>query len=224
MICMDILSELYRLSDGKDIKVLSFDIFDTLIFRTVEQPFQVFEQMYGRTPALSSAFNSKEEWRKHRVWSEEKARQNKNKLCHTREVSIEEIYQTARVAENIIQDEIQAEKECCFLNPVMADVITKIKEQYKTWKIILTSDMYLGENYMVQILKAAGFEPLSADAVYISGDLEKSKATGGLYQYICEDIGILPEEMIHIGDNPHSDVKMAERAGVYAIWYQGKAE
>lgn len=219
---MDILSEVCRLSEGRDIKVLSFDIFDTLIFRTVGQPFQVFEQMYGRTSALNSVFNSKEEWRRHRVWSEEKTRQDKDKLFHTREVSIEEIYQTARVAENIIQYEIQAEKECCFLNPVMADVITKIKEQYKTWKIILASDMYLGKKYMVQILKTVGFEPLLSDAVYISGELEKSKATGTLYQYICEDIGIQPEEMIHIGDNQHSDVKMAEAAGVHAIWYKGK--
>ena len=30
--------------------------------------------------------------------------------------------------------------------------------------------------------------------------------------------------MIHVGDNLHSDVRMAEKAGIAALWYPGPQE
>lgn len=46
-----------------------------------------------------------------------------------------------------------------------------------------------------------------------------TKHTGNLYQYVCHDLNLSPEKILHIGDNEHSDVSLARLAGLSAYHY-----
>ncbi|MEE3416965.1 MAG: hypothetical protein VZR53_16555, partial [Prevotella sp.] len=62
----------------------------------------------------------------------------------------------------------------------MLGVFNKIKDQ--GYRIIITSDMYLDSDFITQVLNKNGYSGFSN--VYISGEINKSKAQGDLYDYI----------------------------------------
>ncbi len=73
-------------------KLISIDIFDTLVFRTVRTPQEVFELMFENNPELFPDGFDKFEWRNIRVSMEMEARQHKHVRFGHREVTLKEIY------------------------------------------------------------------------------------------------------------------------------------
>ena len=73
------------LENNSDIKVVSFDIFDTLLFRTVTEPEQVFVRMYKLYPDKFPDFTNEEDWKQARKNAAIQARKNKKKLNKTTE-------------------------------------------------------------------------------------------------------------------------------------------
>lgn len=62
-----------------------------------------------------------------------------------------------------------------------------------------------------------GIEPTVFSDIYVSCDLKKKKKTGNLYKAILEINDFNAADCLMIGDNEHSDVKMAEANGFAAI-------
>ncbi len=82
-------------------------------------------------------------------------------------------------------------------------------------KVIIISDMYINSKKLTEILNKNGID--GWEKMYVSCEINKSKASGDLFDYVLEDLKINPETVLHIGDNMHSDCKMAESRGIHSF-------
>ena len=129
--------------------VVSFDIFDTLIFRTVDTPIDVF-YLIGEKLGIQN-------FRGIRVWAEFDARmKHKERSGHT-EITLQDIW------ENLIEDvgsvcsvedgmqlEIDTEFNVCYANPFMLKVWQELLKAGK--ETVIVSDMYLSSGVLREIL------------------------------------------------------------------------
>jgi len=186
--------------------VISFDVFDTLIFRPFKEPTDIFE-------IIGEKLNSKY-FKEKRVRAELKARKMLNK-----EISIHDIYEimeeeTGIRKETGIDIEFQTEKELCYANTYLMKVFNTLVSMAKD--IIIISDMYLPQCLLEEIMIAKGYQGYKK--IYISCDYNCSKRDGGLYNLVLKDIG--SKSLVHIGDNIISDVISAKKFKIKAKYYK----
>ena len=196
--------------------VISFDVFDTLIFRPFSLPSDLFF-------ALSERFGYIDLERIRREM-EEKARKEKQKKNGHREVSLEEIWQvmereTGIPKEEGMQAEIEYEKKYCFANPYMLEVVKKLQSLGK--RLILISDMYLSEKDIEELLENCGYDRF--EQCFVSCEYGKSKNLGDLYDEVKQKIGESCR-FAHVGDNTFSDQKQAGKHGFTAFPYRNVNE
>ena len=187
--------------------IVSFDIFDTLIYRDCPQPSSVFEMLENE--------NGLYDFKNTRI----RAEQDAQWLYPERnnEPSIYDIYNVLKhyygdEVQGNVEREIELELEVCNPNPYMLEVFNLIKEQKK--QIILVSDMYLTKQQIERILQKCNVCEY-AD-IFISSEYTHSKKTGMLYDDVRQRYGD-GLKYIHIGDNVHADYIMAKKKGWNAI-------
>ena len=90
----------------------------------------------------------------------------------------------------------------------MQGIFEKAKAAGKV--IIAVSDMYLPADFTERLLKKCGFSDISA--IYMSCEYGKSKADGSIYELIKNKYK--GKSILHIGDNPVSDVAEAQKHGI----------
>ena len=191
--------------------IISFDVFDTLIFRPFSAPTDLFYFLGDRLGLLDI--------KRIRVEQEALARGECFRERGHYEVTFEDIWkrmerETGIPAEKGMALERELEAEFCYANPFMLKVFERLRTQGK--KIICISDMYLPRTVLWELLEENGYTGLKK--LYVSCEYGKNKASGDLYRLVREE---LPPEisMIHVGDNEQSDVKMAEKCGFQALYY-----
>lgn len=190
--------EYYREMESK--KVVSFDVFDTLVMR----PFVKADELFSY---MEIAFDKKG-FREARINAEAESRRTLNK-----EVKIDDIYQFIdREYQELKEYEIRLEIAYCHINPMIRPVYEKARELGK--RVIAVSDMYLPENIEREILDSSLYD---MDAVYVSCDYDKTKGSGKLFDFVCQKENIKPEEMVHFGDNYISDYSEAINHGISAF-------
>lgn len=200
-------------------KCISFDLFDTLITRCVDDPKDIFnivqyafKNIYGE--------NGIENFKDKRIEAQIRARQDLN-----REITLDEIYMYFNRSYNyeILRKykglEIEIEKEACQLNNI------NVKKTFDLMikngnRVIITSDMYLPLWVLEEILKKNNIKGYSA--IYLSCEIGYSKATGSVYDYLVSKENVNKREIIHIGDNWRCDYYCAQRKGIKAIWLRTK--
>lgn len=190
--------------------VVSFDIFDTLIFRPFDNPNDLFMILEQKNEILDFA--------RIRIEVEKEVRRINNILNGNRECSLDEIYDAIekRTGLNAIEgkkNEIETELELCYSNPYMKHVFDIMRAKGK--RIILISDMYLCKDVLEVILKKCGFNGI--EKIFISTEYNVSKSNGGLYEIVKEYLQ--DEELVHIGDNLEVDIKKARKYGIKAYHY-----
>ena len=193
--------------------IISFDIFDTLIFRPVCAPTDLFFFIADKLKFM--------DFERIRREMEYKARQKAYKRCGSYEVTLEEIYEEMETWTGIPKDkgrqmEIETELEFCFANPYMFKVYQLLRERITGTdkKIICVSDMYLPKDVLQRMVEKCGYTDL--DAMFVSCEYGKSKADGSLYQLVKDTYGA-NKKYIHVGDNPQSDGVQAKKHGWESI-------
>lgn len=185
--------------------VICFDVFDTLIFRAVSQPDDLFWLM-----GMRHGIPDYKRMRKQALYE---ARKNTNKY----DVTLEDIYREIEkyYSGDITSDmEIKMESELTYANPYMSDVVNILINKNK--KVVAVSDMYLSGVTISKLLENAGYPKLD---VYSSCDLNLNKKNGELQNYVKESLGG-DKSYIFIGDNYDSDFQASLKAGVDAYWYK----
>ncbi|MBQ6217574.1 MAG: hypothetical protein IJK53_09360 [Erysipelotrichaceae bacterium] len=180
-----------------DKKVVSFDVFDTLVIRPFVKAEELFE--YMEKEFSSNGFSDA------RKKAESDARKTLNK-----EVNIDEIY--AFIDKKYIdlkEKEIGHEIRFCHLNPLIYPIYEKAKQLGK--RVIAVSDMYLPKDIVEKILSA-----YEMDAIYVSCDFDMTKGSGRLFEYVFKKENIEGKQMIHFGDNYISDYSQAINSGTDA--------
>lgn len=111
--------------------------------------------------------------------------------------------------------EIEIEKNIQFPNYALIKQLRGIKKQKKI-AIYCVSDFYFTKEMMWELIKHHGFDDF-IDDLFVSAEYRVTKSSGLLYPRVIQTLGIQDKEIIMIGDNIHSDVKMAKQNGLKAI-------
>ena len=205
------VQELYE--KVKEYDYVSFDIFDTLIFRNVVNPTDVFMQIeLGED--LYDFYNV-------RIGAEAIAR--KKVVKSNMEINIFDIYDFISGKYNISKDEMiemefKYELMSCHANPYMKEFFDILLNNNK--KIIITSDMYWPKKYLEKLLKNCGYDQF--DNLYVSCEYELNKGNGSIQKFISDELHTT--SVIHIGDNYQSDIVGSEKAGWSTYYYKNIKE
>lgn len=116
------------------------------------------------------------------------------------------------ISEELLREEIEQEKRAIYINPE----ILPIFEKYKDLKMYCISDFYMSADNLKELLDYLQI-PVKIEKIYSSADYLLNKRTGNLYKKAEEEIGVKPEDHIHVGDNQYSDIDMAKSLGIETI-------
>lgn len=194
--------------------IISFDIFDTVLCRTVSKPDQVFLEIGKRFVEVFPKYTySPNVFQYLRKKAERDARKGKE------EITLKEIYAnmpwSEEEKEKAYQIELDLELQHTYLNPEMLDFINTCVAKGK--RIILVSDMYLNKNQIEHLLVKNGFDLNVVEQLFVSSEYGVSKNSGRLFKHLKE---IYPNERIlHIGDNYTADYIKARQNDIIGIHY-----
>lgn len=208
---------LQRLIDKADI--VSFDIFDTLIYRSTKDPAEVFSIMADQLKV------NRKEFRRERIIAEKRARNAKKEG----EITLDDIYANlvfdgiTEAGDKIdIQRSFEIERAVeyivCNANPEMFDIFEYCLRKNK--KVILISDMYLDKKHLEKILDKCGYKGYYD--FFLSSEINKKKASGELFDYVIDHLKAAPDKILHIGDNFKSDYLVPKNKGIKAYLYKTK--
>lgn len=191
----------------RNVSVVSFDIFDTLLYRSVAQPSDLFRIMERQGESVPLGFS------RQRVEAERIAVKNKKGP-----VSLTEIYEILKTvygecAENILSLEVQEELDGCRPNMDCVRLLEDCVEAGK--QVVLISDMYLSEKEITKMLDKCGIH--GYQKIFISCESGASKVKGTLYDKVLSELQISPHKMLHVGDNPKGDIRIPFSKGIH-VW------
>ncbi|MBV3843216.1 HAD-IA family hydrolase [Bacteroides eggerthii] len=190
---------------------ISFDIFDTLIFRTVSDYRDIhrmvqrlYFELYG---VMLDNYPVK------RMNAEFTARS----LRGVMDIDIDMIYDhlseyTIQEKQRLMALEEKCELDNCIPNPLMADVCRLCYENGK--KIVITTDMYLPRTVLHRILQKI---KVKYDFLFISGEEGYTKRNGELFSVVLNKLSISPLDIIHIGDDMNNDIIMPKKKGISSL-------
>ncbi len=209
------------LPDYRQYKLISVDVFDTLLFRTAAKAVDVFELVWEEAEKRGAAASalSKKEFMKLRVEMERRARAG----APNREVSLRDIYKEfppfiAEDMQALKALEIECEQKCCYANPVVVRWLEEAKRHGCC--LVLLSDMYLGSGEIKKILEYNRIDVLLFDEVVVSNEHGCSKQDGALFDVLLRKYPQYEAgEMLHIGDNKNADYRQPLRKGMHAFHY-----
>ncbi|HET6255800.1 MAG TPA: HAD-IA family hydrolase [Puia sp.] len=194
------------------IRVVSFDIFDTLVFRCLSDPEDIFDLMQ---PQVEKAAGRPVAFRQLRAEADGYLR---SRLSAGTDVTLPAIY--ARIGEllklspaetmKLMKLELRLERK--FMRPRKS--VVKIMEFARSHgkRVILASDMYLDRSFVESMLHTLGIT--AWQEIYLSSATGWRKDNRTMFPYILQKEGIGPGEMIHIGDNEHSDLQIPADIGI----------
>ncbi|MEU6135258.1 glycosyltransferase [Nocardioides sp. NPDC047086] len=189
--------------------VISFDIFDTALHRTVERPNDVFRIMGSRLGI--------DRFARIRKNAEGHARMEKGRRHGTREVTLREIYAVMeeRYGAPPAWEEMEQalEVEVSRANPYIKAVFDRLIAMDKT--IVFMSDMYLPRDVLEQMLVRNGFT--GYEKVYVSNEYLRRKGDGTLQKVLIDNYGS-ETSIVHVGDVYEADVEKSVKAGLAAVY------
>ena len=203
-------------------KVLSVDVFDTALRRSVESPHDVFSCMQDDVRHIANA--PELDFRHARIAAERLARRRKFERHGTHEVTIADIYrvfcESVGVSDNkipsLIELECEYEQRLCYPCPQVSEICRHAEDHGLA--VIYTSDMYLPAETIKKMLADNGYK---VSKVLVSSEHGQSKHTGELYNLLTDITGCQPAEITHIGDNFHADYTQALQKGLKAWHWRG---
>lgn len=199
--------------DYNKIDVISFDIFDTLVLRSVVEPHDVFD-------LVEEIYNKREQgdihdFRINRVKAEDIAR----KSTTSEEITLDEIYVQkplsvfdSKIRSKLMDIEKETEIKVCYTNPDIKPLYDMAINEGK--KVVITSDMYLPKDIIETILINCGYSNYSS--LFLSCEENMTKRTGNLFRKVISTLDVSPKQILHIGDNVKSDYIMPLKLGMHA--------
>ena len=201
------------------IKVVSFDVFDTLLLRPFFKPTDLFYYLDCEATDLLCA-EDVIRFSEYRKDAESRARIRATARGEE-DVTLQEIYDILEDDDILPQDvvstlqekELELEKRFCYARKSAKELAEYAVTAGK--RIVAISDMYLPVDFLEELLKKNGMPAF--EHIFVSSEAKLSKRTGHLYQYALEALGIRREQLIHIGDNLVSDIEVPGKMGIKAF-------
>ncbi len=207
-----------------------FDLFDTVLFRKVVDPTDVFRLMYHRLArALPDKMNGicEDAFVSARIVAERHARKDQT------ETTLDAIWDelTWMVGDGqdgggphkngkdaAIAAELECERELLYPNAEIAAEIATRRDEGR--RIVYVSDMYLPEQFLRSVLEEHGImQP--GDRIFVSCTHDKTKHDGDLYHHLMAKLGGKASDYAMTGDHRHSDHRKPRSLGWQTRHYRG---
>ncbi len=205
-------------------EVISFDIFDTLLLRTVAAPEDVFIEVGKRMQRL---FPDRypfppEAFAGMRREADARARKAAWELRRAEEITLDDIYHEFHMDSDYASCakacELNVEQESIYLNPNTANFLRYCYDQGK--KLALVSDSYLSKQQLGGLLSAAGFDLSLVHVFIVSSEYGVLKSSGKLFRVLLDAFrAVPPDRFLHIGDNRRADMDGASSTGIQTAYY-----
>ncbi|MEP3422234.1 MAG: HAD family hydrolase [Erythrobacter sp.] len=192
-----------------NMRVLSLDCFDTLLWRDCYAPTDVFAGL----PSVSTG---------QRIVGETRARKVQNTLRGGGEVGLAAIYDHAMPnacdtdRDVAITAELIAEADVCFGFEPTIELMAAAKAVGH--QVIIVSDTYLNADQLLELIRRAAGDDVAGliDRVFASSEAGISKSQGLLAKAL-KTMKCRADQMLHIGDNKSADYDGARALGVPAL-------
>ena len=202
-------------------RVVSFDIFDTLVVRKVASPRDVFLHLATAAPFSAWGIDAVA-LAQHRQEAENTARRAGVSARRSGEVTLHEIHQALaerlqRPASDVpamVAAERWLERALCVAHPNVRTHFDRAVRDGKT--VWCVSDTYHEAFFLRELLESCGYA-LENVTVVSSADLRMSKGEGRLLLHVAKAARIEPSHVLHIGDHPHSDFGIPSQQGFLAV-------
>ncbi|MEE4379516.1 MAG: HAD family hydrolase, partial [Candidatus Competibacteraceae bacterium] len=216
-----------------EVEVISFDIFDTLLERIIEPPDHV-KSIVCRSLAQHLKIHYEivkdvPDLLQCRSAVETQLRQQRQSSGFDHECRFSDI--AAEMAQVIlgkpdpgltswiIAEELRTEAEVLYVKPEMDQILAWLNSLGK--RVIAISDMYLDEEHLQQLFDCKGLAS-HVDQIYVSSTSGVGKYSGRLFEHVLNGEKISPLQMLHIGDNHHSDHIAPAMLGIRSLWLDDK--
>lgn len=184
------------------IRLIAFDIFDTIVSRPLLDPDTVKTIVARRIGGKAGSL-----YLQYRAAAEQQARQMAG-----RDVGMDEIYAQLGNLTGLSETELaelrhlEEEIEETLQEP-RREVLQLYREALSTGKpVVLITDMFLPPERIEKILRQSGVE--GWQALFVSNAVGMRKDTGKLYEYVLTQYRVKPAEFLMIGDDERSDVQI----------------
>jgi FkbM family methyltransferase len=199
--------------------VLTLDVFDNAITRRLASPIDVFAEVERQLRAQHGA--TVEGFAAAREHAETIARQRQHQLNGAEEITFRQIYLELPPLLPAFTDwdqaaatELQVERDSLVAVPDILELTRRTRAAGRPYAFV--SDMYLPADFLGGLLHDLGYD--GWDKLYVSSALGATKATGHIWQVIAKDFPL--RNIVHVGDNAHSDVAMPRTHGIATFAYR----
>ncbi len=197
---------------------VSFDVFDTLIKRSVAKPTDIFVLIERYCQAKK--INIPAGFAKLRKESERLVKEKFGARTDLGMIYDELRKYCGKYTELLMSLEIQFELDGCWKNEYYTEILTECIEKEKV--IILISDMYLPSEIIKKMLAKCGI--IGYKRLYVSCESNATKHSGDLFQIVLNDFHIHSGELIHFGDNFKSDFLKPLFMGIRSVWVKNDSK
>ena len=181
--------------------VVAFDVFDTLIYRDLDQPTDLFDwlEITGRAPQGFAA---------ERKAAEHRARADKPH----EEITLEEIYNGGCEGASA-SAECEAELRVVTPNPPLLRFCKELRAAGK--RLYAISDMYLPAAQIEAMLAKCGYPAF--DGVYVSSTYGVQKRSGKLFATFLENERLAARDVLFVGDDRRADSTGSALVGISSV-------
>lgn len=196
--------------------VVSFDVFDTLLFRIVNSPEVIFD-LVGKKYNIDG-------YRELRMRYQRLASDSVQLNYGFSHANIDEIYESIRTGEHsadvdwdaVKKYEIELERQSLVANDDIREIYNYAISIGK--RVIAVTDMYLSADFIRECLGKNGFSGI--ETVYCSADERKTKYEKRLFIEVKNRENVEFSDIFHIGDNIDSDVAIPASLGIRTFHYK----
>lgn len=205
-------------------KFVSFDVFDTVISRETATPIGIFclieRKLQKGDYDVILPIELITDFARNRVISENCARAESK----FEEITISEIYinmgtkfgLTDNSQKNLIDIEISEEINSVYgVNSTINEIQRLRNEGHQ---ILFISDTYLPESVIREMLIKVGAYR-EEDCIYVSDEHRVTKRTGNLFKLVLKEKSLSSRDLLHIGDNCHSDIAIPKSIGIPCTYF-----
>jgi FMN phosphatase YigB (HAD superfamily) len=219
-----LLAYVQRVIADSSCSVLSLDIFDTVLWRRVPQPTDMFGLLGAklRADGRCPAWLTDASFRRMRIVAEQTARAGRGSLGT--EVSLFDIWQampldlfSGALLEELVEAEVEIERAFTVVDLDVARIIQLARKH--DIPVILVSDTYFTEDQLSHLLNRPELGSLQDIRVFRSHQHGMDKASG-LWEVVLNEIGMSPGQVVHIGDNKVADDSVPAKLGIRTVFYQ----
>jgi FMN phosphatase YigB (HAD superfamily) len=202
-----------------DFDVLSLDVYDTALLRSVFEPRDVFVLVehqllleHGRCfDGFATARFEAELALVRAVWRQDRSR----------EVTLDGIYDAlvrrhpawAHHRQRLQAAELDAELTVTTPNPAARAVYDDALRRGK--RLVFATDIYLPAQHIERVLERSGYG--GPHRLFVSCEVGLNKASGRLFDHMLSELATSPQRILHIGDNLQSDFVQARQRGLRAL-------